>query len=59
MAIIFETENFKVDSEDEPLIDREDGGHLVIRLKQDFRDRTCCLPRERYTWARAFYGILS
>lgn len=30
MALIFESANFRVEAEDEPLVDRADGGHIAI-----------------------------
>lgn len=39
MALIFETENFTVDAEDNPLIDRLDGGHITINPKFKIGDR--------------------
>jgi diadenosine tetraphosphate (Ap4A) HIT family hydrolase len=45
MAIIFETDNFIVESSEKPHVTRTDGGHLRILAKKKFHDRTELLPR--------------
>lgn len=40
-TVIFSTQHFQVESWDEPHIDRNDGGHLVILPKARVEDRTC------------------
>lgn len=46
MAFIFETENFIVESHDKPLVSREEGGHLRIRIKNtEITDRTKLQPK--------------
>jgi len=40
MAHIYETKHFVVSSADEPLIDRIDGGHILISPKKPLLDRT-------------------
>lgn len=37
--LIFETKNFNIEAPEHPLIDREDGGHIVIDPKEKVRDR--------------------
>src|SRR5688572_2513879 len=39
MALIYESRNFIVASADRPLIDREDGGHIIIEPKRKIVDR--------------------
>jgi diadenosine tetraphosphate (Ap4A) HIT family hydrolase len=39
MAIIFESTNFIVKAEDQPLVDRNDGGHVTINPKQKISTR--------------------
>lgn len=47
MAIFFETENFIVESHDQPFVSRTDGGHLRIRSKDTrITDRTKLLPKQ-------------
>lgn len=43
-ALIFETNNFIVEVPDYPLIDREDGGHIIINPKVKIRDRQALSP---------------
>ena len=45
MAIIFETENFRVESHESPEVDRLDGGHIKINPKAVVKDRTFLSPR--------------
>lgn len=40
MALIFETENFRVIAPEKPHVDREDGGHIKIEPKIPVEDRT-------------------
>lgn len=42
--IIYETENFIVDTPEHPLIDRLEGGHIRISPKVKIRDRTLLSP---------------
>ena len=46
MSLIYETENYKVDAVDKPLVDREDGGHIVVVPKRRVVDRTQLEPKE-------------
>lgn len=39
MALIFETENYTIEAEDHPLIDRNDGGHITINPKKRVSER--------------------
>lgn len=45
MALIFETENFILESHEKPEIDRVEGGHVVISPKQEFSDRMELSPK--------------
>jgi len=46
MANIFETENFIVESHEEPFVSRTDGGHIRIRIKdKSITDRTKLEPK--------------
>lgn len=45
MAVIFETENFIVESHESPEVDRLDGGHIKITPVVPVEDRTCLSPR--------------
>lgn len=45
MALIFETDDFLVESVDKPLITRLDGGHLTLTPKVRIPDRTKLSPR--------------
>ena len=38
MAYISETKHFIVESHDQPFVDREDGGHIRIRIKDNYKD---------------------
>lgn len=40
MAIIYETENFIIESHDKPEVDRLEGGHIKISPKVSVEDRT-------------------
>ncbi len=40
MALIYETENFLIESHDKPHVSREDGGHIKISPKAFFDNRT-------------------
>ena len=41
MALIYESENFIVESREKPFVSRTDGGHIVIKVKdQTITDRT-------------------
>lgn len=44
MALIFETENFLVESHEKPEVDRLDGGHIVISPRVAVIDRTQLSP---------------
>ncbi len=44
MAYIFDTSNFIVESEERPLVSREEGGHVVISPKVRIEDRTLLAP---------------
>jgi diadenosine tetraphosphate (Ap4A) HIT family hydrolase len=46
MAIIFESVNFIVKSEDHPLVDRNDGGHITINPKQKICTRQELSPKQ-------------
>jgi diadenosine tetraphosphate (Ap4A) HIT family hydrolase len=46
MAIIFESANFIVNAEDQPLVDRNDGGHVTINPKQKIRTRQELSPKQ-------------
>ena len=39
MALIFETQDFLIESPDFPLVDRSDGGHITITPKRKIVDR--------------------
>ncbi|MBI2429868.1 MAG: hypothetical protein HYV29_13945 [Ignavibacteriales bacterium] len=45
MALIYQTENFVVESVDKPLVTRNDGGHISISPKVRVTDRTQLSPR--------------
>ncbi|MEI6191077.1 MAG: hypothetical protein WCP24_01745 [bacterium] len=46
MATIYETENFIVESHEEPFVSRTDGGHIRIRVKdKTITDRTKLEPK--------------
>lgn len=40
MALIYETENYKIDAADHPYVSREEGGHIYILPKFTVADRT-------------------
>jgi diadenosine tetraphosphate (Ap4A) HIT family hydrolase len=44
MALIYETENFLIETPESPHIDRTDGGHIVITPKIKVVDRTKIAP---------------
>ncbi len=44
MAIIYETDNFTIESADRPFVDRSEGGHVRIWPKEKVRDRTKLSP---------------
>jgi diadenosine tetraphosphate (Ap4A) HIT family hydrolase len=46
MSTIYESENFSVISPDKPLIDRADGGHIIIFPKMSFVDRQQLNPKQ-------------
>jgi diadenosine tetraphosphate (Ap4A) HIT family hydrolase len=46
MAIIYESANFIIKSEDHPLVDRNDGGHITINPKQKISTRQELSPKE-------------
>ena len=47
MAIIYETENFIVDSQERPFVCRTDGGHIRIKAKDlSITDRTKLSPKQ-------------
>ena len=46
MAVIYETSNFIVESRERPLLSREEGGHIRIRIKDEsITDRTKLDPQ--------------
>lgn len=45
MALIFESENFSIESADNPHVDRDDGGHIRIMPKVQVEDRTKLSPK--------------
>lgn len=44
MSLIFETQNFVVEAEQQPLVSRADGGHIAISPKVRLNDRTLLAP---------------
>jgi hypothetical protein len=45
--LIYETENFIVESHEEPLVSREEGGHIRIKIKdENITDRTKLTPKQ-------------
>lgn len=46
MALIFETENFQVIAEDQPLVDRKDGGHVCIYPRKKISKRQELTPAQ-------------
>lgn len=44
MALIFETNNFTIESSEKPFISREEGGHIHIFPKEKVEDRTKLSP---------------
>lgn len=46
MAIIYETENFILESHEKPEIDRLEGGHVKISPKISVEDRTKLTPKQ-------------
>ncbi|MBU0536218.1 MAG: hypothetical protein KKE20_04595, partial [Nanoarchaeota archaeon] len=46
MALIYETSNFKVESVENPHIDRDDGGHIKISPKVRMLDRQQLTPKQ-------------
>jgi hypothetical protein len=46
MALIYTSENFTVDAEDHPLIDRDDGGHVTITPIMWISNRQQLTPRQ-------------
>ncbi len=46
MALIYESENFILESHDNPEIDRLEGGHVKISPKNDVGDRTELTPTQ-------------
>ena len=46
MTIIYETENFILESHEKPEIDRLEGGHAKISPKVDIEDRTKLNPKQ-------------
>lgn len=45
MTIIFDSGNFIVEAPEKPLVDRNDGGHIVIHPKNNIPDRQHLTPR--------------
>lgn len=45
MGLIFETDNFSVQSADRPFVDRKEGGHVLIWPKEKVTDRTQLPPK--------------
>lgn len=52
MALIYETENFTVESHPEPFVSREEGGHIKIIAKRQITDRTQFTPKEAIEFIR-------
>ncbi|KKP68339.1 MAG: hypothetical protein UR66_C0006G0040 [Candidatus Moranbacteria bacterium GW2011_GWE1_35_17] len=46
MAIIYETENFILESHEKPEVDRLEGGHIKISPKIGIEDRTKLTPKQ-------------
>lgn len=46
MALIYETENFILESHEQPEIDRLEGGHVKISPKVSVEDRTQLTPKQ-------------
>lgn len=46
MAAIYETNNFIVDTQDQPFVDRSEGGHIRIMSKIKVSDRTKLTPEQ-------------
>ncbi len=46
MALIYETENFTLESHEKPEIDRSEGGHMKINPKKIVTDRTELSPKQ-------------
>ena len=46
MAIIYETENFILESKEKPEVDRLEGGHVQISPKEVVEDRSKLTPRQ-------------
>lgn len=46
MAIIYETDNFILESHEKPEIDRLEGGHVKISPKVDVEDRSKLTPKQ-------------
>jgi diadenosine tetraphosphate (Ap4A) HIT family hydrolase len=45
MLLIYQTENFIIKAHEQPHVDREDGGHVVIMPKVQLQDRTELSPK--------------
>lgn len=52
MALIFDSENFIVEAPDQPLVDRFDGGHIIIDPKVKIKDRQQLVSRLAIELAR-------
>jgi len=52
MALIYETENFTIESHPEPFVSREEGGHIKIIAKREITDRTQFTPKEAIEFIR-------
>ncbi|MCA9459286.1 MAG: HIT domain-containing protein [Nanoarchaeota archaeon] len=52
MALIFETENFILESHERPEISREEGGHIKISPKKKISDRSELNPKEAIEFMR-------
>ncbi|NTW14902.1 MAG: hypothetical protein HGA38_00860 [Candidatus Moranbacteria bacterium] len=46
MALVYESDNFILESHETPEIDRLEGGHLKISPKTPVEDRSCLTPRQ-------------
>ncbi|MDD3711573.1 MAG: HIT domain-containing protein [Patescibacteria group bacterium] len=46
MSIIYQTNNFTVEAHQRPHVDRNDGGHVVIRPKERITDRQDLTPEQ-------------
>lgn len=56
--LIYETQNFILESHDTPEVDRLEGGHIKISPKRVVEDRLCLTPQEviEMTWLTQISG---